>query len=386
MVEAAILWLTRQLAVIDRDPHPHDLAVVAHSLHTAGSASSEAAFQVLSKYRVESGQMMFWGSEEGGEGGDHERRVVVEDEVRLEPNTLVCCQSLSVRATALALLTYTARRERLTLPIVRWLHSTRGGHNSWTDGVSSALATQALATFALHSEPEETSLAVRLDMREREGRVRTSYLTINPLEMWQVVRRSGQGGVVTVTVQGRGRAVLQMSQEFQAGLSSSPVTAYSLEVEVRSAGPRTATLTSCHAWLCPAQTGYSGPALLTIALPTGWRPDTAVLAQTGAELVNSSVLLTYNYLSPSTTCLSLPLYQETPVRQLNTAVLVRLESVLASEQFVERIVNLEPGEGRREDQDCRHCHHLASQANILSLSTTISTISTILLTALLCLL
>ena len=371
-MEAASLWLSRQLAVIDRDPHPHDLAVVAHSLHTAGSPSSEAAFQVLSKYRVESGEMMFWGSEEGE---DHQRTVVVEDEVRLVANPVVCCQSLSVRATALALLTYTARRERLSLAIVRWLHSRRGGHNSWTDGVSSALATQALSTFALHSEPEETSLAVRLDMREREGRVRTSYLTINPLEMWQVVRRSGQGGVLTVTVQGRGRAVVQMSQQYQAGLSTSPVTAYSLEVSV---GP--SSLTSCHSWLCPYQTGVSGPALLTFALPTGWRVDQAVLAETGAEMVNSTVLLTYNYLSPSTTCVRLPLYQETPVRQLNTAVLVRLESVLASEHFVERRVNIKTSQGRREDQDCRHCHQLSSLANILSTATIL------LITALLCLL
>ena len=376
MTEAASLWLSRQLTVIDRDPHPHDLAVVAHSLHTAGSPSSEAAFQLLSKYRVESGQMMFWGSEEGQES--QRRREVVEGQLRLGPNPVVCCQSLSVRATALALLTYTARRERLSLPIVRWLHSRRGGHSAWTDGVSSALATQALSTFALTSETEETSLAVRLEVREREGRVVTSYLTLNPLEMWQLVTASSdQAGLVSVTVEGRGRAVLQMSQQFQAdSLSSSPVTAYSLEL---SAGPGS-LLTSCHSWLCPYQTGYSGPALLTISLPTGWRVDQAVLAETGAEMVNSSVLLTYNYLSPSTTCLSLPLYQETPVRQLNTAVLVRLESVLASEHFVERRVNIDTSQERREDQDCRHCHQLTSLANILHTTTIL------LVTALLCLL
>ena len=76
VVEAASQWLSQQLTEIDRDPHPHDLAVVAHSLHTAGSPSSEAAFQLLSKYRVESGEMMFLGgrgwrgsSEDGGGGG-----------------------------------------------------------------------------------------------------------------------------------------------------------------------------------------------------------------------------------------------------------------------------------------------------------------------------
>ena len=378
-MEAASLWLTRQLTVIDRDPHPHDLAVVAHSLHTAGSASSEAAFQLLSKYRVEGGGVMFWGSEEGP--GDQQRREVVGAEVRLGPNPLVCCQSLSVRATALALLTYTARRERLSLPIVRWLQSRRAGHTAWTDGVSSALATQALATFALHTETEEPSLAVRLDMRERGGRVRTSYLTLNPLEMWQVVQRSGQTEVVTVTVQGRGRAVLQMSQQSETGVaSSSPVTAYSLEL---SAGP--SSLTSCHSWLCPYQTGYSGPALLTLSLPTGVRVEEAALAETGAEVVNNSLLLTYTSLSPALTCVRLPLYQETPVRRLNPAVLVRLESVLAREHFVERSININISPREEEgEQDCRNCHQLTSQA-VLSTSTT-TTSSSLLITALLCLL
>ena len=67
VIERAVEWLSSQLETIDRDPHPHDLAVAAHSLHVAGSPSSEAAFQLLSKYRVESAELMFWGGKDGKE-------------------------------------------------------------------------------------------------------------------------------------------------------------------------------------------------------------------------------------------------------------------------------------------------------------------------------
>ena len=289
VVERAVQWLSSQLEMIDRDPHPHDLAVVAHSLHEAGSASSEAAFQLLSKYRVEAGQRMFWGSEAGPSVTE-----VMEDEVRLLPNPVLCCQSLSVRATALALLTYTARRERLTLPIVHWLHSRRGGHSTWSDGVTSALATEALVAFALDSATEETNLAVRVDIRSGEGVVKTSFLTLNSVEKsQQLVTGGADDGVVTVTAQGRGRAVLQLSQHYSAAaeVRRAPVKAFSLEV---TAGER--SVTACYSWLCPDQTGYSGPAVLSLLLPTGWTVD---LSKLGGELVNNTLHLTHNYVRHS---------------------------------------------------------------------------------------
>ena len=287
VIERAVEWLSSQLETIVRDPHPHVLAVAAHSLHVAGSPSSEAAFQLLSKYRVEAGQMMFWGSEVG-----EKVTAVVEEELRLLSNPVLCCQSLSVRATALALLTYTARRERLTLPIVQWLHSRRGGHSTWTDGVSSAFATEALVTFTLDTETEETSLAVRLDFRSKTGTMKTSFLTLNRLEKsQQLVKAEADVEAVTVTAQGRGRAVIQLSQHYSASgeteVRTSPVRAFSLELK---SGLN--SVSACYSWLCPDQTGYSGPTVLSFVLPSGWTADSSSL---GGEMINNTLYLPHNF-------------------------------------------------------------------------------------------
>ena len=38
VVENATRWLSNQLKIIDRDPHPHDLAAVAFSLQVIGAS------------------------------------------------------------------------------------------------------------------------------------------------------------------------------------------------------------------------------------------------------------------------------------------------------------------------------------------------------------
>ena len=38
VVENATRWLSNQLKIIDRDPHPHDLAAVAFSLQVIGTS------------------------------------------------------------------------------------------------------------------------------------------------------------------------------------------------------------------------------------------------------------------------------------------------------------------------------------------------------------
>ena len=62
----------------------------------------------------------------------------------------------------------------------------------------------------MDSATEETNLAVRVDIRSGEGVVKTSFLTLNSVEKsQQLVTGGADDGVVTVTAQGRGRAVLQ---------------------------------------------------------------------------------------------------------------------------------------------------------------------------------
>ena len=96
----ATRWLSAQLQLIDRDPHPYELASTAFGLLVADSVGREAAFQLLSKYRIETGNFMFWGSEDHVTNFDY-------GDISVSPNPILCCQSVAARATALALITYT---------------------------------------------------------------------------------------------------------------------------------------------------------------------------------------------------------------------------------------------------------------------------------------
>ena len=287
VIEKATQWLASQLTSIDRDPHPHDLAAVAHSLQAAEAEAAEAAFQLLSKYRIEDGDTMFWGSEAGPRPNTG------------LPTTLACCQSLAVRATALALATYTRRGERLRGRAVTWLHARRLHHSGWGDAVTSALATRALVLHSLAQPARDTSLSVRLELVAEDGsRGRTKLLTLNSREPGpHVISDTWRGAAVTARVSGRGRAVLQLSQLYPTQLvRAAPVTAYQLELRVT---PQL-ELTSCQTWLCPDLTGYSGPASLAVTLPTGYSLAPGLATEDMEEVAdwqisNNTVHLHYNY-------------------------------------------------------------------------------------------
>ena len=289
VIENATQWLASQLTSIDRDPHPHDLAAVAHSLQAAEAEAAEAAFQLLSKYRIEDGDTMFWGSEAGPRPNTG------------LPTTLACCQSLAVRATALALATYTRRGERLRGRAVTWLHARRLHHSGWGDAVTSALATRALVLHSLAQPARDTSLSVRLELVAEDGsRGRTKLLTLNSREPGpHVISDTWRGAAVTARVAGRGRAVLQLSQLYPTQLvRAAPVTAYQLELRVT---PQL-ELTSCQTWLCPDLTGYSGPASLAVTLPTGYSLAPGLATEDMEEVAdwqisNNTVHLHYNYVS-----------------------------------------------------------------------------------------
>ena len=226
-------WLSSQLKSLDRDPHPHDLAIVAYALHLSDHPSKEAAFQLLSKYRIESDQFMFWGSDTE----PPHKTQLVDSQPHLLPNLVLCCQSLSVRATAYGLLTYTARREFIIEPIVQWINARRHSHSSWSSAVDSALATEALMVFSVSSPAVETSLSVNVEFVGNMKK-KVTVLTVNDVEMGpHVIQLDNFYGHVRVEVTGQGRAVVQLSSNYkaltEASLSVSPVAAYEQEVEVQ---------------------------------------------------------------------------------------------------------------------------------------------------------
>ena len=226
-------WLSSQLSSLDRDPHPHDLAVTAYALQLADSPAKDAAFQLLSKYRVESDMFMFWGSD--NESVRPTR--LVKNNPQLLPNPVLCCQSLSVRATSYGLLTYTIRGEYIIEPIVQWINARRHSHNAWAGPVDSAWATEALVMYSLYTTQPQTSMAVQLEF---EGNIKkkSMMLTVNQMEIGpHVINLDNFYGHVRVEVMGQGKALIQLHNKYKVlkekSLSESPVKAYEQDLQVQ---------------------------------------------------------------------------------------------------------------------------------------------------------
>ena len=270
----------------------------------SGRISSEAAFQLLSKYRIESGDFMFWGSDIEETFRDYKYKEKLKQYL---PNPVLCCQSLSGRATAMALMTYARRREIWRGPIVNWLHSRRQRHSGWGDSITTALTLKALLEDILNEPNKESvNVGVKLEFVDTQtGKTKTKLLTVNNMEMGPHIatERIGEmGGYVRVTAQGTGKAVLQLSQHYSNLdfnlLKKSPVTAYQMQLSVSSKG-RFVHLKSCQTWLCPYQTGYSGPSTVTLTLPTGFIVTQDMIDRkflegaTGVDIIKNKVFIHY---------------------------------------------------------------------------------------------
>ena len=274
----------------------------------SGRLSSEAAFQLLSKYRIENGDYMFWGSDIEETFRDYTYK---EDLKQYMPNPVLCCQSLSGRATAMALMTYARRREIWRGPIVNWLHSRRQKHSGWGDSITTALTLKALLEDIISdTNRDSVNIGVKLEFVDiQTGRKKTKLLTVNNMEMGPHIasERIGEmGGYVTVTTQGTGKAVLQLSQHFSnvnfKAMKKSPVTAFQIQLSVSSRG-RFVLLKSCQTWLCPYQTGYSGPSTVIISLPTGFKVTQDMIDKkymegvSGVDVLNNTVYVHYTHVS-----------------------------------------------------------------------------------------
>ena len=190
---------------------------------------------------------MFWGSD-----NESPRPVRVVDELpQMLPNPVLCCQSLSVRATAYGLLTYSLRREFIIEPIVQWLNARRQAHSSWAGPVDSALAIEALVMYSLTSMQSVNSLSVSVEFKGA-GKSKTRLLTLNEKEMGpHLITLDNFYGHVKVEVSGEGKAVMQLSNRYtvrnENGLADSPVKAFEQKQDVQlSQNNDELNLKTCH--------------------------------------------------------------------------------------------------------------------------------------------
>merc|ERR1719319_293874 len=247
----------------------------------------------------------------------------------LLPNPSLCCESLAVRATALALLTYSARREFIIEPIARWLNSRRRSAAAWSSAWDSAVAAEALVQHSLATSSSPTSLAVRVSVagpRAREAAFTLSSSEPGP----HTLDLTNYHGELVVELQGEGVALLQVSSTYPLPSSRPPppVAAWSLAATAEEAGGGAGlTVTACMRWLCPYETGYSGPAVLEVEVSSGYQATPGPLpGVASSSLQGGNLILQFLYLTPEELCLSLPLRREDMVANLSPSLSLTLSS------------------------------------------------------------
>lgn len=175
----------------------------------------------------------------------------------LLPNARLCCDSLSVRATAYALLTYTARKELIKEPIVQWLNARRHSAGRWSSGFDSVLATRALVGYALDNPAaggEPVSLSVNVQFSGNKKLERTLSLGSGDAGAHTITVKNFYGHV-KVETSGVGRGLVQLANKYRhfrnggellSEKQESPVNAFDLIPRVEVTANRTKILlTTC---------------------------------------------------------------------------------------------------------------------------------------------
>ena len=164
------------------------LALVARSLQSSGASGAEAAFEILAKHRQESELGLYWGD------GD----------------------ILSVQATSLALITYTARGEEyMAERILVWI-SLRLSKAQISDPVTQALVTEAMQVWKARfmsgsSGGGKASTATSLSVELPSGWKRDFKLhSASCHEVLLGTRHLMKAETVQVSAKGQGTWILQI--------------------------------------------------------------------------------------------------------------------------------------------------------------------------------
>jgi len=220
----------------------------------------------------------------------------------------------------------------MTEPIIKWLNKKRSSSAGWGSTVDTLLATESLLKWSAKfgEDFQEIEGGVAMEVESRQGR---RSIVVNNLN--DVIALDSSTKDINVEAKGRGLALVQLVSTFST--TSQHVIKNEFDVNAFNLEPRVEFQTikfmsqqevnqilvlSCQRWNCQKDLSVSGPAILTMKVPTGYMMDSEELSRikkTGynAWVENGKVVIFFHRLTPDYECVNFTLRQHLPVARMS---------------------------------------------------------------------
>ncbi|XP_072379728.1 CD109 antigen [Diabrotica undecimpunctata] len=348
----AIMWLERNMELINERGSAFEVAIVAYALMKSKAASAEIAFIELSSRRRSEGGLLYWG-----------RKTVPQPPHKVEnqkpfslPRLPYEYDSENIEATAYGLMVYVARHEQEVLVdnIVRWLNTQRLTDGGWASTSDTANAMKALIEYTSAQRIRDiSSLSVTVEATALPGQTQTLYVNDKNWANLQYLDIPNAWGTVKVQAKGTGYAILQMSVQYNVDIArfqtKPPVPAFDLWTKQYFYGRNQSHITfvSCQRWNHLNESERSGMAVLDVTIPTGYiiqqqDLDAYILSSRvrnlqRARFFERKVLFYFDYLDYHETCINFTVERWYPVANMSRYLPIRVYDYYAPERFNETI-------------------------------------------------
>ncbi|CAG5055792.1 unnamed protein product [Parnassius apollo] len=349
-----ILWLEKNLKLLQEYGSPYSLALVAYALTFSKAPSSEHAFRLLKRKQRSEGGLVYWGIEP-----------VPQPPFKMEnqkpfllPRLPYKYDSNNIAATAYALLTCMDHQDN-NEPIVMWLNAQRLKDGGWASTQDTYIALRALIEYTNRKRLRDVSaLTVGVDAVALRGQTRTLTLRNDNLALMHSIEIPEAGGTVKVTARGAGYALLQLSVQYNVDVprfqTPPPLRAFELRTQASFYGRNQSHVDyrSCASWTLVSESERSGMAVLEVGVPTGYmiqqqRLDAYVLSRTvptlqRAKFQPDKLLFYFDYLDKEPTCVNFTIERWFPVANMSRYLPIRVYDFYAPERFNETIFDALP--------------------------------------------
>nr|CAD7430447.1 unnamed protein product [Timema monikensis] len=346
----AVRWLERNIKLLSERGEPFEVAIVAYALLQAKAATAETAFGILARHARSEGGLTYWGKE-----------AVPAPPYKMEnqkpfmlPRLPYKYDASNIEATAYALLTYVARQEVLTDPIVKWLNSQRLTDGGWASTQDTAMAMQALIQYTQRARIRDvSSLSVTVEATALAGKTKTLYVNDKNRALLQTLEIPEAWGTVKVQAKGAGYAILQMTVQYNVDIvkfqTQPPIRSFDLRTRADFHGRNQSHITyiSCQRWTNVEESVRSGMAVLDVTIPTGYiiqqqDLDAYTLSRhvhnlRRARFQERKVLFYFDYLDITETCINFTIERWFPVANMSRYLPIRVYDYYAPERFNETI-------------------------------------------------
>ncbi|XP_076358221.1 CD109 antigen-like isoform X2 [Tachypleus tridentatus] len=347
---AAQRYLEKTIHTLKGYEDPFELAIVAHALTLSLSNRGDEVFNLLDWKLKESSGMRYWASEPV----PSPQTSIVNNRPYLLPKLSHKYEACNIETTAYGLLVHVARQAVIQKEIVKWLVFQRSHDGGWASTQDTLLAIQALTEYSVHSgQGDVTDITLTVESSSTPGFVRQLHIGDDSLSKFQSIQIPNGWGAVIVKVQGFGRAIVQLSSQYNVDspklLTSPPVNAFSLLVRGHFFGRNSSHITfqTCQRWTNQAESQASGLTVLEMDIPTGYEVLQCELdsyVQSGqvknlrqANYRTRRVFFYFDYLNAYESCVTFTVHRLYPVANLTRYLEVKVYDYYAPERYNQTI-------------------------------------------------